>query len=449
LAGRSAGKARRSGPVRRRKTGRRTGYTRGYSAGYNAGYNFGFDTGVISFQQPFEGTSIIIPTYNQGELLKQCIESIGEFTTEPHEIIIIDNASTDGTADYLRSIAGNGSVQGNARLRYRINMENIGFAGGVNQGLKMARGSTLLLLNNDTIVTRGWLTNLLGCLHSDERIGLVGPMTNYISGAQLVAVPYKSTEEMHRFAEEFNRPDPAKWMRTERITGFCLLFRRDLFDRLGYFDEGFEMGNCEDDDFCLRVLLLGHELVIAGDTFIHHVGSVSMKSLGDQMGEVYARNLDFYGRKWGDAMRLAAEAAGYPRERRGMLQFYPDGAHVKGNQGVSFRLTRGTRQRLLQADGAAPPPVRLSHVELRGSPLGEPLDDVSVFAGSGEGLLRGEDGVLYRLENGKLRRFVSPFAFAAWGFAEEQAAAAYADTIGSLPHGLPIIAPVTLRSANL
>lgn len=93
----------------------RLGYLAGYQAGYGIGYPSGVTAGAASFTVMFEGTSIIIPTFNQGELLRQCIESISQFTPEPHEIIVIDNASTDSTADYLRTMAGN-YVTGSIRI---------------------------------------------------------------------------------------------------------------------------------------------------------------------------------------------------------------------------------------------------------------------------------------------------------------------------------------------
>ncbi|MCU6793758.1 glycosyltransferase family 2 protein [Paenibacillus sp. WQ 127069] len=432
----------------------RLGYLAGYQAGYGIGYPSGVTAGAASFTVMFEGTSIIIPTFNQGELLRQCIESISQFTPEPHEIIVIDNASTDNTADYLRTMAG--------KLRYRINPDNIGFAGGVNQGMKMARGSRLLLLNNDTVVTQGWLTNLHRCLDSDERFGLVGPMTNYISGEQLVATSYTSLEEMHRFAAEFNRPDPLRWKKTARITGFCLLFRRDLFERLGYFDEGFLIGNCEDDDFCLRVRLLGLDLVIAGDSFIHHVGSVSMKALGSEMGEVYGRNLDYYAKKWGSVDQLISEMEGLPAngERRSMIHYYPDHAVVQGSRGTVYELHAGVRRLLTGTDSLPVSPARLSHVELRGCIRGNGIhaDEVRNRAhamadpssGVQEGtLLQKRDGQLFLHEGGRLRRIVSELAISVWGFDRQKPVAVNDSQLSSMPIGLPIIAPITLRSDNI
>ncbi|TBL81881.1 glycosyltransferase family 2 protein [Paenibacillus thalictri] len=454
-----AGRA-QAGVFRRRKNFKRLrrmksspydrGYRNGFRAGREGGLPYGFETGVIAFRQPFEGTSIVIPTYNQCELLRQCIESIKQYTPERHEIIVIDNASTDGTADYLKSMTG--------QLRYRINKTNAGFSGGVNQGLKMACGTTLMVLNNDTVVTKGWLGNLQKCLQSDERFGLVGPVTNYISGEQLVATSYPNIAEMHRFAETFNQSDPQKWQKTARITGFCLLFRRELFERVGFFDEGFEIGNCEDDDFCLRVKLLGAQLVIARDTFIHHVGSVSMKALDSNMGAVYEKNQQFYGRKWGSVPEINAEADAQTAPRR-MVQYYPNGVTVKGNNGALYWLRDGIRHPVTAAEQVKLPVTRLSHVDLRGCPVGGAVhaDELNRSAGDAPDyygyrdgtLLQAEEGRTFLLEQGKVRRVISGQALASWGYERRPVVQVDGHLLGALPAGLPILAPVVLQADNL
>ena len=141
----------------------------GYPVGLEAGYKEGLRSGYEGFSNLFEGTSIIIPSYNQVGYLKQCIESIRENTDLSYEIIVVDNASTDGTADYLRGLG--------SQVRSRVLETNRGFAGAINVGMMMAKGKTLLLLNNDTLVTKFWLGNMLSCLNSDPMIGMVGPVT--------------------------------------------------------------------------------------------------------------------------------------------------------------------------------------------------------------------------------------------------------------------------------
>jgi len=127
-------------------------------------------------------TSIVIPTHNQLAYTRECLASIRQRTDEPYELIVVDNGSTDGTVEYLHSLAG---------VTVISNPENRGFPVAVNQGIRAARGRHLLLLNNDCIVTTGWLGRLLRALGSDPRIGLVGPVSNCVSGEQQIDVRYE------------------------------------------------------------------------------------------------------------------------------------------------------------------------------------------------------------------------------------------------------------------
>lgn len=435
-------------------------YNRGFNEGFNLAYDsahdhafqLGWDAGASPEGSKFQGTSIIIVTTNdQRQHLQNCIDSIYEHTPEPFEIIVIDNASTDDTAQYLKSLTG--------KIRYKIFTSNLGFAGGTNQGLKMARGTTLLFLNNDTIVTKGWLSNMLTCLHSSEKFGLVGPMTNYISGEQLLETNYTSTEEMHRFALGINRSDPAKWHTTSRLTGFCVLMRREVFDRLGYLDEGFEIGNCEDDDYGFRTRMMGLELVIAKDTFIHHVGSVSIKALGEQrFEEVYGKNLEFYARKWGDTHSLLLEVQQKLNGgRAAMKDFYPSHIVVRGVTPQLYWIENGHRHPI-EGETHHLSASRISQVDLRSWPMGHPLPQHEVLSklvslGHGanqEGaLLRGEDGAVYQVKGGKLWRFINEWPLRYWNMHLRHQTSAGPDELQRFEPGLPIIAPAIIVADNV
>ena len=144
-------------------------------------------------------TSIVILTHNQLEYTRQCLESIRRLTDEPYELIVVDNASTDGTVDYLRAMDG---------VRLIVNEVNRGFPAAVNQGIAASRGSQVLLLNNDTVVTTGWLRRLLDALYSDPMIGLAGPCSNFVGGPQQVEVRYDSLSELDGFAWDWGRDQP-------------------------------------------------------------------------------------------------------------------------------------------------------------------------------------------------------------------------------------------------
>lgn len=235
-------------------------------------------------------TSIIILTYNKLDYNKLCIESIREYT-EPgsYEIIVIDNHSTDGTVEWLK---------GQEDISLILNSENIGFPAGCNQGIKAANGDSILLLNNDTIVTPNWLANLKKCLFSSSDIGAVGAVTNSCSNFQSVVCEYSSIKEMIRFAQQFNNSNPELWENRTRLVGFCMLMKTEVVAQIGLLDERFSPGNFEDDDYSLRIRNAGYRLILCWDTFIHHFGSVSFGEQAIQFNNLLEKNKQIFFEKW-------------------------------------------------------------------------------------------------------------------------------------------------------
>ncbi len=245
-------------------------------------------------------TSIIMLTLNQLNLTKDCLASIEAHTPEPYEIIVVDNGSSDGTVDYLRSYAA-----AHANVRLITNSENLGFAMGNNQGLAVAKGDYVLLLNNDTVVTPGWLGRMLDVCRRNPATGIVGPMSNYVSGPQLVTgVTYRDGAELVAFAEQWAEAHRGQSQPIMRVVGFCLLARRAVIDAIGGLDVRFPSGNFEDDDFCVRAALAGFEARIAKDVFIHHVGSQTFIGAKIDYSHNMERNWKLFKEKW----RIPAES---------------------------------------------------------------------------------------------------------------------------------------------
>lgn len=217
-------------------------------------------------------TSIIILTYNQLKYTKITLDSIRKHTKVPYEIIVVDNASSDGTVEFLKT---------QKHIRAVFNKENLGFPAGCNQGMEIANGDYVLLLNNDVVVLNSWLEGLIECAESDRKIGIVGPMSNWISGNQLERnVTYKTVSQVHEFAADYRRRNRKQWIDVPRIAGFCMLIKKEVIDEIGGLDAAYGIGNCEDDDFCVRSNLAGFKNVIARDVFIHHFGSRSFMKDG-------------------------------------------------------------------------------------------------------------------------------------------------------------------------
>ncbi|PWI57890.1 hypothetical protein BM613_06650 [Sulfoacidibacillus thermotolerans] len=234
-------------------------------------------------------TSIIIPTLNHWEYTKQCLESIRKFTNTPYEIIVVDNGSNDETVASLRAMNDVLLVE---------NEGNRGFPAACNQGMAVAHGDQLLILNNDVIVSYRWLDNLLHCLYADCRHGAVGPVSNAVSGIQFRPQPYQTIEEYHNFTQDHNHSNPEQWITTLRLVGFCLLIRRDIYNEIGSFDERFGKGTYEDDDYSLRIRRAGYKLIVAADTYVHHFGSVTNR-IDPEYRNVLVTNQQKFIEKWG------------------------------------------------------------------------------------------------------------------------------------------------------
>lgn len=237
-------------------------------------------------------TSIIILTHNQLEFTTKCIESIRNHTISDYEIIVVDNASTDKTVEYL---------QQQSDLKIILNKDNMGYAKGNNQGVELATGETILFLNNDVVVTEGWLDSLIETLYANEDVAMAGPVTNNISGQQLVSVDYdqRTLEGIHGFATEYCKKKSGKRKKVLRLVGFAIACKKSVLDEIGLFDESFGIGNYEDDDLCLKALEKGYELYIAEDSFVHHYGSITFKESKVNYAELIRKNQEILHKKWG------------------------------------------------------------------------------------------------------------------------------------------------------
>ncbi len=218
--------------------------------------------------------SIIMLTFNALEYTQKCINSVLEHTQLPYELILVDNGSQDGTVEYLSELK-----EKYDHIKVIFNKKNKGFAYGNNQGARRAKGKYLLFLNNDVLVADGWLNDLVSVLVENPFVGMVGPITNSISGRQRVEnVPYKNEQGFYTFAAKVRELNKNKITPRRRIAGFCMLMRREMFEKLGGFDTRFGTGNFEDDDLCVRLRQKGWAIMVHEGVFIHHYGSQTFKA---------------------------------------------------------------------------------------------------------------------------------------------------------------------------
>ena len=308
--------------------------------------------------------AFIIPCWNQLEFTRKCIPALFRQTGPNWELIVINNGSTDGTGDYLAGVQDVSPVP----VTLIANATNRGFPAAINQGLQYARGEHLVLLNNDVVVTDGWLDQLKALTavpfpdpepqipksqeateepepivtrqyprrditvihlpprpedtdsepgHQHARIGLVGPMSNYAAPPQLVEnVPYHDLDDMKHFARQWREEHRGKWFTVPKLSGFCLLMKRAVYDAIGGLDERFGLGFFDDDDLALRARQAGFELAVAHDLFVHHFGSRTFVGNGIDANQLLDENAARFAAKWGDSA---------PRGVRVALKTFPAG----------------------------------------------------------------------------------------------------------------------------
>ncbi len=238
--------------------------------------------------------SMVMLTWNQLDYTRNCLASIQQTVSLPYELIVVDNSSTDGTVDWLRQQAALDS-----RISLLENPENRGFAGGNNQGMQLAKGSYILLINNDLLVFDQWLEGMLELFNRYPDVGIVGPMTDHASGLQVVPEAAGLTAaELPAFVLRFRERWRGRVIPSRRVVGFCMLFKRELMDQIGLLDESFGSGNYEDDDYCLRAELAGYRNLLAGDLFVSHAGGATFRGNGVDREVANIRNRRIFMQKW-------------------------------------------------------------------------------------------------------------------------------------------------------
>lgn len=230
--------------------------------------------------------SIIIPVWNLHELTMFCLETLRiNSTGSDYEVIIIDNGS-------------NPPYEFSKNVKLIRNEENLGFPKAVNQGIEIAQGDWICLLNNDVLVTPYWIERLLA--HKDYT-DIIGPRTNFSCGLQSKAIRwvYNNWEELNEINEKIYTQYKNTRIMVKWLIGFCMMINRRVIDKIGVMDEGFGLGNYEDVDFCIRAGEAGFKLVIAQDVFVHHFGSLTHQELKLDYIKLLNDNKEKFESKWG------------------------------------------------------------------------------------------------------------------------------------------------------
>jgi len=245
----------------------------------------------------FPKVSVIVLSHNHREFTERTISTVEQFTGYPNlEVILVDNASTDGTPEMLTTWA--------ARHEYAktiLHANNLGFSAGNNTGVRQSTGDYIVLLNNDVVVTEGWLGTLLAHFRANPKLGLLGPVTNTCGNESVVYIgDYHDVDKMAILARAYT--GARRGLRTELRTAnfFCVMIPRAVWNQVGELDENFGIGLFEDDDYAMRVRAAGYQVACAEDVFVHHHASASIGALpSEAYSELFNRNRRYFESKWG------------------------------------------------------------------------------------------------------------------------------------------------------
>jgi GT2 family glycosyltransferase len=259
---------------------------------------------------------IIVPVYNACDDVLLCLSSLVEKTDLLHRVIIINDGQETRTADMLRAFERSFN-----HIEVQTNPENIGYTKSVNKGIKASNANWVVVLNSDTIVSEGWLGKLMNCALTEERIGMVGPLSNAASWQSVPEIQDKSGDwhlnplpiglSIDDFSSLVEKHSVREYPSVGVINGFCQLINMELLDEIGLLDEiAFPIGYGEENDMCARAVKAGYKLLLADDTYVFHAKS---KSFGHEQRKKLAKQGSESLKKkhpdvnWGEVTKLIRE----------------------------------------------------------------------------------------------------------------------------------------------
>jgi GT2 family glycosyltransferase len=252
---------------------------------------------------------IVVVTFNRSDVTNLALDSLLRARNERSrfKVFLVDNASSLVEFQRIERFFSYLCAQHGLDGVLTRNEQNLGYAAGNNVGIRQALADPqithLCLLNNDVIVSDGWLDRLV-----EKAPGaLVGPVSNCVGNEQLISVDYQSqgtnghtTLEVQKFARRWAEEHRGNVEGSRMLGFFCVLGERQLFESVGLLDENFRLGFFEDDDYCLRCVKAGWLLRIVREAFVHHWGSASFSRLPPaEFSALFRRNRQLFEEKHG------------------------------------------------------------------------------------------------------------------------------------------------------
>ncbi|WP_228768422.1 glycosyltransferase family 2 protein [Shewanella sp. TC10] len=240
----------------------------------------------------FPFIDIIVPVYNACDDVLLCLSALIEKTDLTHRVIVINDGEDARTAEMLAAFNDKYS-----HFELVTNPQNIGYTKSVNKGINHSNAEWVIVLNSDTIVSKGWLGKLMNCALSDDKVGMVGALSNAASWQSIPRI-HDETGDWHlnplpkgmtidQLAEKVSEHSIREYPSVGVINGFCQLINMSMLDQIGLLDEvAFPVGYGEENDMCARAIKADYKLLIADDTYVFHAKS---KSFGHEKRKVLAK----------------------------------------------------------------------------------------------------------------------------------------------------------------
>ena len=236
---------------------------------------------------------LVLLSWNNLEILKQCVDSILRCTRVSCRLIIVDNGSSEaGVTEYLSCLKANGTIQ----VQIMLNAANEGFAKGMNKGMRAFGAPYTCLLNNDILVTDGWLEEMIRVAAENPVVGIVNPSSNNFG------LRFGRGATLEQFAGAL-KSQTGRWTEMNSCIGFCMLIKREVIEKIGYLDESYGYAYFEDTDFSRRAQAAGYKCAMAKGCYVYHAEGKSGRFLKNK-DEAFRKSAGIFRGRWGMPQRV-------------------------------------------------------------------------------------------------------------------------------------------------
>jgi GT2 family glycosyltransferase/glycosyltransferase involved in cell wall biosynthesis len=228
--------------------------------------------------QQLSSVDIVVPVFNGFNALEKCVQSLLKHTNPSNTITFLNDASTDDRVNHLLQQL----VDNHSHIQVVNQHNNVGYLNNVNSFMVKSTRD-VVLLNSDTQVTAGWLSEMLQ-VAADQRVGAVCPLSN---NATLLTITAKNSEDFQQLKHYSNQ-----WYPIPTAVGFCMLIKQHVISKLGGFDSYYNPGYGEECDYSLQIRNLGLQVACAPAAFVYHIGSQSFQTKAEKLKATHQKLLD-------------------------------------------------------------------------------------------------------------------------------------------------------------